>query len=134
MQLSNSKHPDIRSFRLGLDCRVVKYRNGIARAAVKGGPTEDSSGHTDVGPDGIEEEYEDEILGEATARHSGATRDEAGDLLGNLGRSGVGAGGRAFLALRVRAGHGEVRLRRYFSELLADEPLSHISSREYSPK
>ena len=111
VQLSSSKHPDIRSFRLGLDCRVVKYRNGIARTAAKGGPAEDSSGHTDVGRHGIEEEYEDETLGEATAQYSGAARNEAGNLLGNLGKSGVGKGGRAFLALRVRAGHGEVRLR-----------------------
>jgi hypothetical protein len=108
VQLSGSKHRDVKPFRLGLDCRVVKYRNGIARAAATGRTPESREGDEDL--DEIVEDYEDDDSTNSAADQCRAVRDATGDLLADLGKSGVGKGGRAFLALRVRAGHSEVGL------------------------
>jgi hypothetical protein len=108
VKLSEAKNVAVKPFRLGLDCRVVKYRNGIARAA---SVTRADNGDDpkDFRQDEVLEDYEDDNLpgkqndgqlGEANVR----------ELVAGLGKSGVGKGGRAFLALRVRAGHAEVCL------------------------
>jgi hypothetical protein len=121
VQLSGSKHPDVKPFRLGLDCRVVKYRNGIARAAAT-----DRTRDSQEGDDGLHEtleDYEDDDPTNSAADQGRAVGDATGNLLADLGKSGVGKGGRAFLALRVRAGHSEVGFVKDSSPLTsADEP------------
>jgi hypothetical protein len=104
VQLSGSKNVTVKPFRLGLDCRVVKYRNGIARAGAES--TSDTGRSQDE--EEVLEDYEDDQL--VTSKQDTGKQQEASatDLLAGLGKSGVGKGGRAFLALRVRAGHAEV--------------------------
>lgn len=108
VQLSGSKHSDVKPFRLGLDCRVVKYRNGIARAAATGRTRDSQEGDDDL--DETLADYEDDGSTSLAADQRRAAGNAIGNLLADLGKSGVGKGGRAFLALRVRAGHKEVGL------------------------
>lgn len=106
VELSGAKNVAVKPFRLGLDCRVVKYRNGIARTA---GSTRMTNGDNsdDFRQDEVLEDYEDDtLLGKQ--EDGQLSQANARDLVAGLGKSGVGKGGRAFLALRVRAGHAEV--------------------------
>lgn len=99
VELSGAKNVAVKPFRLGLDCRVVKYRNGIARAAISTGPNSRE--------DEVLEDYEDDSsLGGQTEEQ--VSEADPKHLVAGLGKAGVGKGGRAFLALRVRAGHAEV--------------------------
>jgi hypothetical protein len=119
VELSGSKNIVVKPFRLGLDCRVVKYRNGIARAA-RSTRTDDDDRYQDFRRDEVVEDYDDDAL--LGKEDQGQLPDaNARDLVAGLGKAGVGKGGRAFLALRVRAGHAEVCLDRTVRLL----PLEH---------
>lgn len=121
VELAGATNVAVKPFRLGLDCRVVKYRNGIARAASSSQATEDKSEAPQQ--DEVLEDSEDDTLLARQAEGSLSDAD-ARDIVAGLGKTGVGKGGRAFLALRVRAGHSEVcQLATY---TVADALIQHL--------
>lgn len=101
---TSSKTP-IKPFHLGLDCRVVKYQNGIVRKNIeqsRGGDISPSDQPNS--PESVADDLPVDPFGVDDADEDG----KAKDALDGLGKTGVGKGGRAFLALRVRAGHDKV--------------------------
>ncbi|KAJ9099822.1 hypothetical protein QFC21_003822 [Naganishia friedmannii] len=100
----SSKTP-IKPFQLGLDCRVVGYRNGMVRASALQSPGRSFS--TVDPPDSLESSADD-LLVDSFGQDDAEQDRNARDVLDGLGKTGVGRGGRAFLALRVRAGHDKL--------------------------
>ncbi|KAJ9118230.1 hypothetical protein QFC22_004137 [Naganishia vaughanmartiniae] len=120
----------IKPFHLGLDCRVVKYRNGKVRDATLRSCGRDTSPADQIdSPEGSA----DDLLLDSFENDDGKQDEKPSEALNGLGKTGVGKGGRAFLALRVRAGHDKPEFHTSFAWVLVPKPSQTLQGSPVGP-